>query len=400
MTAGDAGSGGPRPLNLLRDMSDQAVLETIFRHGPITRPEIASRTGLSKPTVSDAVRRLMQERLVRSAGVRPGSVGRSPVSYIVDNAAGYVIGLDIGGSTVRAAAVDLYGEVLLERAEARTAAAGDALPAQIISMVRRISRIAGATHSQLLAVGISITEALFDPATQRLTSDLDTEDHPFDSVRAAIGTPVLVDSNINLSAVGEKWRGLAVGISEFTFVSVGESAGLGIVIADEIVRGAHGLAGNLHALPAQAVPTSPDTMSQNLSYAGQINAPGVLKTIQEASWATEPPQSIGELFALAETDPTACEIVGAEASRIAEVVVSVCAILDPELVVLGGGIGSFPEIADRVRRHCTALIPASTRIETSMLREKAALFGALAVGLRDAREQLFRRGNRPMNTAI
>jgi biotin operon repressor len=57
------------------------VLETIFREGPVTRPELASRTGLSRPAVSAAVRRLEQAGLVGSAGARDGRRGRKPMSY-------------------------------------------------------------------------------------------------------------------------------------------------------------------------------------------------------------------------------------------------------------------------------------------------------------------------------
>src|SRR5581483_3426068 len=88
-------------LSLLRELGEQAVLETIFRRGPITRPEIATATNLSKPTVSAAVSRLEQGGLVRAAGTRAGQRGRKPVSYVVSPRAGFVVGADIGGSNVR-----------------------------------------------------------------------------------------------------------------------------------------------------------------------------------------------------------------------------------------------------------------------------------------------------------
>src|SRR6516225_9744151 len=95
---GDGGRGWPeRPgadsrLSLLRELGEQAVLETIFRKGPITRPEIASATNLSKPTVSAAVSRLEQGGLVRASGRRAGQRGRKPVSYVVSSRAGFVVG--------------------------------------------------------------------------------------------------------------------------------------------------------------------------------------------------------------------------------------------------------------------------------------------------------------------
>src|SRR5438445_3353670 len=101
-------AGPDSRLSLLRELGEQAVLETIFRRGPITRPEIASATNLSKPTVSAAVTRLEQGGLVRAAGRRAAQRGRKPVAYVVSSKAGFVVGGDIGGSNVRVAAADLF----------------------------------------------------------------------------------------------------------------------------------------------------------------------------------------------------------------------------------------------------------------------------------------------------
>src|SRR5437763_1946876 len=94
-------------LGLLRELGEQAVLETIFREGPITRPEIAAATKLSKPTVSSVVGRLEHAGLVHAAGIRRGQRGRTPVAYVVSDTAGFVVGADVGGSNVRVAAADL-----------------------------------------------------------------------------------------------------------------------------------------------------------------------------------------------------------------------------------------------------------------------------------------------------
>src|SRR3954468_12740830 len=74
----------PSPVrpSLLRERSEQAVLEVVFREGPITRPEIAARTNLSKPTVSAVVDRLEKADLVHATGERPGRRGRKPMAYV------------------------------------------------------------------------------------------------------------------------------------------------------------------------------------------------------------------------------------------------------------------------------------------------------------------------------
>src|ERR1700746_4233874 len=115
-TSRDDGSSGTSRakadsrLSLLRELGEQAVLETTFRTGPITRPEIAAATNLSKPTVSAAVSRLEQGGLVRASGTRAGQRGRKPVAYVVSSRAGVVGGGDVGRSNARVAAGGLFGE--------------------------------------------------------------------------------------------------------------------------------------------------------------------------------------------------------------------------------------------------------------------------------------------------
>src|SRR4051794_41348867 len=80
-----------------------AVLSTLFDSEPLTRPELADRTGFSRPTVAEAVRRLLDGGLISEAGVRRGGLGRVPTCYRLAPTAGYVIAVDIGGKKPRGA---------------------------------------------------------------------------------------------------------------------------------------------------------------------------------------------------------------------------------------------------------------------------------------------------------
>jgi predicted NBD/HSP70 family sugar kinase len=249
-----------------------------------------------------------------------------------------------------------------------------------------MARTIGATHSHLLAIGASATpSALAQPA----------EDDPFSLLRQRSDVPVLVDNSVNLSAVGEKWRGFATEVSDFAFVSVGAGVGVGIVVADELVRGAHRAAGNIGSLPAVL-------KSSNNSDAfvpiGAMDAASVLEEAALLRWKDGAPESIADLFARLDAEPSARRVVLALAGRVAFVVASICAMLDPELVVLGGGIGSLPQLLDPVRAAVADLLTHPVPIESSLLHDEAALYGALASGLRDARDQLFRRGTRLIET--
>jgi hypothetical protein len=248
-------------LSLLRVLGEQAVLETIFREGPITRPEISTATDLSKPTVSAAVGRLEHGGLVHAVGTRPGQRGRSPVAYVVSDRAGFVVGGDIGGTNVRVAAANLFGEPICACKRPTTKEGSRAVGVQILEMVSEVIEQAAATHGRPLALGIS-APGVVDQTSGRVTSlahNVTPEggSDPLEVIRDRLDLPVLVDNKVNLAAVGEQWFGLARGVSTMVFIALGAGIGMGIIIDDELVRGAHGAAGEIAYLPSVGDPFHP-----------------------------------------------------------------------------------------------------------------------------------------------
>jgi predicted NBD/HSP70 family sugar kinase/DNA-binding transcriptional ArsR family regulator len=384
-------------LSLLRELGEQAVLETIFRRGPITRPEIATTTNLSKPTVSAAVGRLEQSGLVRAAGRRAGQRGRNPVAYVVSSRAGFVVGGDIGGSNVRVAAADLFGEPICDLKRPTAKGGGRAVGVQILEMVSEVIDQAGAAHGRPLALGIS-SPGIVDQSSGRVTSlayNVAPEGgfDPVEVIRDRFDLPVLVENNVNLAAVGEKWFGLARGASTVVFIAIGAGIGMGIIIDDELVRGAHGAAGEIGYLPLVGDPFNPRHRLHG-GLEDEIGATGIVAAFNEHRGPDDPELSgVHEVFDLAaEGHGAARAVVDLVASRLGTAIATVCAILDPELVVLGGGIGASPLLLRPVRGSAAALVPITARIETSLLGDRAALQGAIAVALHAARAMLLSPG--------
>jgi len=387
-------------LSLLRELGEQAVLETIFRQGPITRPEIAAATNLSKPTVSAAVSRLEQGGLVRAAGQRTGQRGRKPVSYVVSSRAGFVVGGDIGGSNVRVAAADLFGEPICDLKRPTAKNGSRAVGVQILEMVSEVIDQASAVHGPPLALGIS-SPGIVDQSSGRVTSlayNVVPEGgfDPLEVIRERFDLPVLVDNNVNLAAVGEKWFGLARGVSTMVFIAIGAGIGMGIIIDDELVRGAHGAAGEIGYLPLVGDPFNPRHRLHG-GLEDEVGAAGIVEAWAEHREAGDPElSSAHDVFELAATGNSAARsVVDHVASRLGTAIATVCAILDPDLVVLGGGIGASPLLLRPVRGAAAALVPITARIETSLLGERAALQGAIAVALHAARTTLLSPGAAP-----
>ena len=269
---------------------------------------------------------------------------------MVSSRAGFVVGGDIGGTNVRVAAADLFGEPICDLKRPTAKNGGRAVGMQVLEMVTAVIDQAGAVHGPPLALGIS-SPGVVDQTSGRVTSlayNVVPEGgfDPLEVIRDRFDLPVLVENNVNLAAVGEKWFGLARGVSTMVFIAIGAGIGMGIIIDDEVVRGAHGAAGEIGYLPLVSDPFNPRHRLHG-GLEDEIGAAGIVAAFNERRAVDDPElSSVHDVFELAAAGNAAARaVVDHVASRLGTAIATVCAILDPELVVLGGGIGVEPAAA-------------------------------------------------------
>jgi glucokinase len=203
----------------------------------------------------------------------------------------------------------------------------------------------------------------------------------------------VLDNNVNLAALGERWRGHARDVANFAFVAVGAGIGMGLVHNGEVIRGAHGAAGEIAYLPLPgSLPPGQRVGHGKELLAAEAGGYGMLAAVRaRTSWSGPRPATVADLFVqAADGHPVALELVAAEGRQLGLTVASTCAVFDPDLVVLGGGIGSNPQLLPVVRDTVRSLVPFPPRVETSALGEVASLTGALSIALDGARSDLLR----------
>jgi predicted NBD/HSP70 family sugar kinase len=319
------------------------------------------------------------------------------MSYVVSDRAGFVVGVDIGGSNMRAGAANIFGEMICDEREPTEKDSQRKLQAQVLRMVDRVVGVASAEHERPLAIGVS-TPGVVDQVSRRVTLAYNiSAAGDFGSLAVVgdrYGVPVLLENNVNLAAVGERWAGTARGVPTFAFISIGAGVGMGVVIDDELVRGAHGAAGEIGYMPSHVNPFDEGHRLHG-GLEDEIGAAGILEALVRDGADGDVPRSVQEVFELAEAgNERARTVVEEVARRIGMTIAAVCAVIDPELVVLGGGIGANPSLVGPVRATVAALLPLAVRIETSRLGDNASLYGAVAIALRRARGQVFSSGLR------
>jgi predicted NBD/HSP70 family sugar kinase len=382
---------------VMRVMNERAVFERIRLLGPVSRPQLAEATGLSKPTISLALVNLERSGLVRHVGQSSGNSGRAALLYEMRPEAGWVVGVDVGRSWLRVALANLAGEVVLRRQERSQSREAKKLVAQIGRVVSALAVEAGLSYEDITYTVVGSPGVLDERSgSMRLAANLSGWNGPgvFDALRDKLGPALAVENDINLAALGEQAHGLGKGIPNFVFVSVGTGIGMGIVIDGQLHRGARGAAGEIGFLPLGDTEPSRDDASKRRR--------GSLESVAAADAVVANARRLGmrnvvsakQVFeSTRDSDKAALETVRVEAEHLARAIAAITSVLDPELVVLGGGIGRNGDLLiapmERLLRRLLRIPPPPLMV--SALGDDAVVLGALAIALARARESVFAR---------
>src|SRR2546430_8658764 len=219
--------------SLLRVINERAVSERIRQLGPVSRPQLAEATGLSKPTISLALADLERWKLVRPVGHRSGSTGRAAVLYEIRPEAGYVIAVDVGRAWLRMALANLAGEVLARRTEPSQASSSPKLVAQISKRARALAAEAGIDYKRITFTVIG-SPGFVDPrsGTIRLAPNLAGWGHPgvLEALEEQLGPKFVVQNDVKPATLAPQAPGQGKWFSKFAFAAIEKSIGMGIVI--------------------------------------------------------------------------------------------------------------------------------------------------------------------------
>ena len=376
---------------LLRALNEQLLLEHIRRLGRCSRAELARVSGLSKPTVSLALANVERSGLVQEAGQRTGVPGRSAVLYEIRPEAGYVLGLDIGHQYLRGAIADLTGDVIARSALRTRASSVNGRVTELIRLADELSGDAGITRSGITQTVIG-SPGVYDPGhnTIVLAGELAGWGKPavVAELRAAFGEQLVVENDVDAAALAEREHGHGRQVRTFTFVWIGTGIGMGLVIDGNLHRGVHGVAGEIAYMPISAGRGSdPEDARRRGTLEAAGSAASIVRAARRAGMRGA--VSARRVFeAAAAGDERAIAVVADEAELVARAVCAIVTVVDPELVVLGGGIGQAPGFAGAVATELRKLAPVMPDVQVSALGTDAVVDGCLVSGAELAWQRL------------
>jgi predicted NBD/HSP70 family sugar kinase len=391
---------------VLRRLNTATVLDAVRSAAPeaLRISELAATTGLARPTVAQAVDDLLEDGWLtqHSAPSTARGVGRPAVRFSLATMAAPVLGVDVGARSVTVAVADLTGaQVAMVRHTGRPSEAEQILRT-IESVLHDALDQAGVEAAAVAAVTVG-SPGLVDAGRDTITLAPGVPGwssvHLVDHLRTLVECDVRLENDANLAALG---------ISEtrdetHTLLAVqwGERIGSGLIIEGRLHRGSSGAAGEIGFVtpPGQRRRIEAD---QKGPLEVLIGAEGIAERAA-AQAAKHPTSELARRLAGAENGARAAAVFEAAAAgdevaagvvnEVAEIfacaVAPVVLAVDPDAVVIGGGIArAGKQLPEAIERHLKELTLTSPPVELSPLAQDAVVTGALRVSLQDVWAQL------------
>jgi predicted NBD/HSP70 family sugar kinase len=404
----------PGTPSLLRELNDRAALDLLLRGPMLTRSQISEYTGVSKVTVSQVLARLEERGLVAIAGEQAGNRGPNAALYSVVPSSAYVAGLYMEADLVSAAVADVTGRRV---ADVSVNPHGAEEPVEVVrGVVERACARAGVDVSRLRALVIG-SPGVVDPRTgdPRLAVNLPAwHEGALDALRDVLHRPVVIENDVNLAAMAERSAGAARGVDDFVLVWIGVGLGLATMLGGKLHRGTAGAAGEIGYLLVHGAPLPSDirhpasggfqwlvggSAVRALAAEHGFTAPTAAEAVRAA--VTEAAAAAGAGSAAAGAGsaaagarpgarPGSSAFLDDLAHRVAVGVASVCVVLDPGLVVLGGEVGRAggDALATRVAAAMASICPARPRVVPTGVPDEPVLRGAMLAAVDLARAAL------------
>jgi glucokinase-like ROK family protein len=381
--------------------AEAKVIEALREQGEISRTDIANLTGWSKAKTFQKIRELIDKGYLIEVGAGASRGGRRPRMLRINDKLGYLIGLDIGATSVDIALADMGGKILQRRtASADVRQAPEDFLKRCGELILDIVSSQGFLPDQILGIGIGVPGPVDFARGVLVAPPLmpDWENFLIGDYfqRRFPSAFVVVDNDVNIMALGEQRAGDGFGIDHFIFVKIGTGIGSGIISNGKIHRGSIGCAGDIGHICVdkqgpicrcgntgclEAMAAGPAISEKALQAARNETSP-LLRQMMDANGGVLRPEDVNA--ACREGDQAALEIIRGSGEMIGDVLAGLVNFFNPSHIFIGGGITNFGNhllvaIRRAVLRRSLPLATTHLAINFSKMGPEIGVIGAIAL---------------------
>ena len=313
----------------------------------------------------------------------------------------YGFGVDLGGTTVKLAFFNDEGTMLNKwEIPTVTSNGGSRILPDIAASIRGHLDKVGVADSDVLGIGIGVPGPVNGKGVVNKCVNLGWGVFNIhEELGKLTGFPVKAGNDANVAALGEYWKGGGQGCENMIFATLGTGVGGGIVVDGKLVHGVHGAGGEIGHLVLNREETEPCGCGKCGCVEQYCSATGIVRMAEKHLAATNEASSLRDIFPLtckdvfdhaAAGDAVASDILEKVYAYLGEFLADLCAVLDPEAVVLGGGVSKAGlPLLDGARRYFDKYAFHGTkgvRFELASLGNDAGAYGAFKMALSEFAE--------------
>mgnify|MGYP002725509977 CR=1 FL=1 len=380
-----------------RPLAD-SVLHLIWQKHQISRAEIAREIGLSRSTVTEVVKVLLNSGFVKEVGSGVSSGGRRPIVLEFQNEARIILGVDVGATHVAVTLIDLSGQVLAyEKHDHSVRVDPQGTRNLVFQICDNILDQFKNGLKRLLCIGVALPSPV-DPDHPEWLSEVVIPAwrgrSEIDLLHRHYNVPVYVDNDANMGALSEHRWGAGRGVDDMTYIKIGYGLGAGFILNGEIYRGGTGIAGELGHIPIdtngiQCVCGLKGCLVTLVGgQAMEMRVKDLLAQYPKSKLLGVEPTLQNIELAAEDKDELALQLFDETAEYMSIAITGWINMMNPSRVILGGARTQLQQqilnpIQVKIRECSIVGSVASTEIRTGSLGEQAESIGAATLALEE-----------------
>lgn len=400
-----------------REKRNLAILDILRRFGPITRPEISRVLGLNIVTVSNYIEEFINKNVVFEKEFDVSEGGRRPILLDINPESGIVIGVGVNLLNIVGALVDLKGKIITRSSLERKGVGVKDIINCIIEIISQILNKAKASSEKIKGIGVGIAGIVNKKDGSIRWPEKVSSGYDYASIYVPLkniiekefNLPVIIENDATAACFGEQWLDLEPGIKNLVYMFSG--VGCGIMINGEIYTGATGSAGEVSIYnPKEETPFTCQAgnpcflkrweIDFGMAEEARVRITQTMEStvrkerILERAGGKADAITIKHIFQAAkDSDPLAVELLDKAAKRLGIKAAYLVNLLNPDAVVIGGGLEDAGEsflntVRAVVNSWAFEEMASHVKLVYSSLGENAVSLGAASLVMRQIFSQI------------
>ncbi|MDP4091093.1 MAG: ROK family transcriptional regulator [Bacillota bacterium] len=364
------------------------IIRLLSKERELTKLDIARNLDISVPTVTTIVGELIEEGLVEEAGMAGSTGGRKPViiRFLPDSR--YSIGVDLGTDSVRAILTNLDSRIIVDKRKALKSREEANVLASIEVLVKEILKEQGINKEILLGVGFSLPGTVDEENLKlEMAANLKLKNLSFSSFKDLFEVPIYLENEANAGALAEWQLGIARDKRNVIYISITEGVGGGIIIDGKMYKGTAMRAGEIGHMTINKNGRQCNCGKKGCWETYASKKALINDYIENGGEATDNIKTIMDM--LSKGDEKAAKVIEKYINDLAEGIQNLLFIFNPDNIVIGGDISSYPDIilgslTDRIFEQNQFYSTGDVNIMFSALGEDANILGASLIPIFEA----------------